>query len=804
MKLISIVCAVNIASSCMITSVGAVKVVGDGSLLVTKKIDELNKNCAEWLKKLDKIKLKSDGLKQNLDKIKVKSDGLKQNFDEISRKQQTNSRLNLVVADIQRCINIIKGLDDVSLDAQAANDLDTQRYSKELSHQFDVLYYLISCCKFDEKSEHEKSGHIIFTEPEEIESKEYAELSEEETAELKKTLKSGDPLKVLLRYIWQARDKLNEMKNKINMSRKDVDNNVSKKDERSNEKNKDGDNKEIFGEIDKLCDSKNGTLEGKTSKIVDIIKNKFPKNKPAGLRAAFVFDVIKKYKDKGIDRKEIIKQLVAPVVREEMESNLKRCCEQISPFISDALKAMYQEEGIDDFVSMAIESDADSWHKFYDIVFYGNGSKFGFYSKLNFERNYWHHIYNLTKDNFILPIIIDVVQLNSLAQRLEELKDIGFNADTIKLPNKMFDIVFNEHDRQLGMYKCLSGKNYSKDLNEKGGYIGEHPLLSDFNNAFAELIDNLLVGSGEETYSDIQEKSKKTIDKIKGIINKVDDKYAGLGKKLNVHPFSSEDLEKKFLREKKRFYTKIRLYDGWMSKNRLGQFEYFLSPKKFCITCLSDLIKQYEKNEKTNEDFVEALKRMSEIFDRHRKLRVNHHAAYSVYRAKLDKYQRALADEYEIPYVEDFMGYLPEDSLVANALVASVENDFSEAIYEFDLQKLQEKLHRTLDNFSLDLRNFYEFPSIAGGEITFNWMLGNNEKYHDKFGKKWDDLFNDFSEQLKNVRNYYKENRTKLDPEQADNSDVKQGLINLLEVLDDFDKKFDSLDNEYQDQENNK
>ena len=84
----------------------------------------------------------------------------------------------------------------------------------------------------------------------------------------------------------------------------------------------------------------------------------------------------------------------------------------------------------------------------------------------------------------------------------------------------MFDIVFNEHNRKVGMYKCLSGKNYSKDLNEKGEYIGKHPLLSDLNNAFAELIDNLLVGSGEETYLDIQEKSKKTIDKIKGIINK--------------------------------------------------------------------------------------------------------------------------------------------------------------------------------------------------------------------------------------------------------------------------------------------
>ena len=56
-------------------------------------------------------------------------------------------------------------------------------------------------------------------------------------------------------------------------------------------------------------------------------KKAFPKADYGRKRAVAVFDILDKYKDKKMNREEIIKQLFEPVVREEMELGCKRCFE---------------------------------------------------------------------------------------------------------------------------------------------------------------------------------------------------------------------------------------------------------------------------------------------------------------------------------------------------------------------------------------------------------------------------------------------------------------------------------------------
>ena len=58
-----------------------------------------------------------------------------------------------------------------------------------------------------------------------------------------------------------------------------------------------------------------------------MIKKAFPKEDYGRKRAVAVFDILNKYKDKKMNREEIIKQLFEPVVREEMELGCKRCFE---------------------------------------------------------------------------------------------------------------------------------------------------------------------------------------------------------------------------------------------------------------------------------------------------------------------------------------------------------------------------------------------------------------------------------------------------------------------------------------------
>ncbi len=760
MKFISILSAVSIASSCVAPSVGAIKITEGVSAGATQKAEKINSNCAAWSKKLKKIKEKAEQLEKGSKEGKV-----------------FKSALISVKNDIDSCMKIIETLKGVSL--KKADDKEFLQCEIDdnlnyISSKLRVLNYLIGHCELDKQGE-----YIKFIEPKGIGLEEYDELPQEEMNELKTKVendKNGKRVKTSLSvYTMNVRDKLNDMKNTIMNAIENNAHDVAKKEESSNVNNKDN-NKELFDKIDKLYDDKNDGSNGNTEQVIEIIKKRFPEKEQARLRAMVAFDVIKRYKEKNleaINREKIIKELVEPVVREEMESNFNRCLENTSNVIAKKLNEINLKELIDSSIKFAAESDkVESLHDFCFAAFYGDDQHDGFYDILNREKKYWYGKYSQSGDCVVSPVIIDIVELNSLVLRLEELEHVGINAGNIRKISNTFDKIFNGNENSAGMYQILAGKKYNNEFDALT-YTESHQYLHEMREGFTELVNGLLV---DEKATNIQEKLKKAIENIKVSVKKVDDEYANQGKKGEIYD------NENFCNIRSEFYNKMVDFDKWKKDNNLENLSDLDSWADFIMRNFKDNISKFKSSGLIQNNFIESFKRNNIKFNKYID-QVQKWTNYHKFRAEVERFfdnMEPYDDEIRIKWRNLFR----KDSIFSMA-VNNVLKYYNTVWNNPSAENISE-MNKRVNRYITDMNN------IRNHNFIFEYEKKVKE-FTDKFYFEEDEKGNIFSyhlgakecwDSVEKFRKYYEENRYDLGEEQINHlSSLCEEFDHLLKLI---------------------
>lgn len=756
-KMIATVCVAAMATSCVIPHVGAVKIVGGASRAAGKRICELNKDIDEYFDKLNKIK-------ESIKRLKLKVKG---------ENERVKLCLNTVLREIDTSISSIKTLDNVLLGDLIFN-IDMQNDLNNLSRRLRVLGYLVRHCQWNSKGntlEIMKSNGIGL--------EENAELLPDEIDKVDKEVEESSVGNVLLQYAVKTKDGLNTLKNKLTRVADNGDNKTTNRKEKSNLNGESSKNKEIFDMMDKLYSNRNEKSEEKTVKTIDILKKTFPKE-DARLRAMMAFDVINKYKEQGIQREAIIKELVEPVVREEMEQSFKRCRENVSSIISKKIDDICKERLINHSISLAVESNANSLYEFCYVAFYGNGERLGFYNWLDRIKIYFYNKYQTSRDSIVLPVIVDIVELNSLALRLEELEHIGCNADNIRKTSKIFDKIFNDRVDgngnivSEGMYSYLAGQSYKSHIDRNQKYFGQYQLLHEMNCDFMDFVNSLLIDNDNETFSDIKEKTHKSVEKFKDKVKQVDDKYSKLGIEFDIPGFTPES-KKTIYNMQLDFYKKMIDYEKWKTDNNLDNL-YDLNNS--AIVVMANFRKNKYKaqyNKLTSEEFIKSLEESQSHFNEQIK-KVQQWQSYHKYRSELHRFLYNI--EYYYPEIRmAWTNMFCEDSIFVS-IMSDAEDHYSNFVQDSSSQnisKMEEISHRAItdmrnirqnrfileheqrvkrleDNFESDIEEDEEFRCAIAGRA-----LAKKDEFRKYYEENRYDLSEEKINHLKNLADEFKE-----------------------------------------------
>lgn len=563
---IVILCILAVVMTIVGDSAAAIKEEKGISQDASKKIGELNENISNYCDQLTIIK-------DEIKKLKIKVEG---------KSQRIECFLNNTIKEADNSMHVIDMLNDVSLNDSVIN-MDIQDDLKDISKNICVLKYLLKHCKFNQES---NSLEFMESNEREIEV-ECCKLLSNKFDKINRDLENVSIENFLLQSAFKIRDGLNIIKNKIIIW---VENQKALNKNKTNDT--DAKNKKLFNKIDELYSNKKENVESKTVEIIDIIKKTFSKSEEARLRAMIAFDIINKYKNQGINREEIIKQLVEPVVKEEMELSLKRCCAEGGLLLSKKLYAANVEDSINLSIKLATNTEANSLYDFSFVAFYGTDVEYGFYDILNNDKKYWYNKYDQSKDCILCPIIIDIVELNSLLLRLEELEHVGIDADNVRKISKVFDKIFNDSDDaslySAGMYHHLTTKRYGeKDCDEayKKLGIGDDALLNELMDAFSGFVNEMSFNSGDESKVDIEGKLHGHIGRIKVVVNKIDEKYSKLAED---NPEFANFVQKNEFKK-----SRIDVYEHLLN---LDLYKFAMNWDNLVFTVGTDLMYNFRKN----------------------------------------------------------------------------------------------------------------------------------------------------------------------------------------------------------------
>lgn len=735
-RVISTFLAAAITISFVGPSVGAIKTKEGVTQAASKKISELNDNFAKCYDKLKKIK---NEINQANLKIKGKN-------------QRAELILNNVIQEIENSIGFIHMIDCISLDDSVIN-IEIQNDLKDLSSDFRILEYFLGHCKLNHES-----NNLEYIEPNEIKQEQSDEILPSENSKLNKDLEDCGVMNVLLKYVFKVRDGLNNIKNKIKRVADNYDNNVTIKNENSSENDKDVKNKEFFNDIDKLYINANDSVEEKTAKIIDIIKEAFPQTDGGRERAMFAFDIINKYKDKGINREEIIKKLVEPIVREEMEHSFKRCCEEGGPLLSKKLYAANIKNSIDLSIKLAINTDAKSLYDFCYTAFYGTDVEYGFYDILNNDKKYWYDKYDRSKDCILCPVIIDIVELNSLVLRLKELEHVGINADNIRKISKVFDKIFNDADDEpfyhIGMYRHLTTKTYGEkecDEEYKELSVGDDTLLNELMDTFSGFVKDMSFNSNGESKADIEKNLHKHIDKIQSVIKRVDEKHSKLAEENPE--FANLDQKNEFRK------SRIDAYEHLLD---LDLYKFAMSWDNLVFTIETNLMYNFRDNKIAFKENKLTIDEFVKRFEQDKRECID-----DILYIKRFKDRFRYLNEFAV-FVE-YIGY--EIALLSpqNSIIRSIVGYDHNCIMEYKDNATDQDLiemKKTVDKSITDMKNIRANNFILQHEINYACFVNNYVK------NPWDiDIYSGYNGPVtlaNEFKKYYEENRYDLSGEKIE------------------------------------
>ena len=738
---IVVLCILAVVMTSVGGSVGAIKEEKGISQEASKKIGELNENIANYRDQLTIIK-------DEIKKLKIKVDG---------KNKRAECFLNNAIKEVDRSICVIDMLNDVSLNDLVIN-MDVQDDLKDISSNVCVLDYLLRHCEFNQER-----NTLEFMEPKEIRAEvECCKLLSNEIDKINMDLGNGSFEKVLLQRVFKIRDVLNIIKNKIIVL-------VESQKSSGKTDNIDANNKDLFNKIDELYSNKKECVESKTVEIIDIIKKIFPKD-DARLRAMIAFDIINKYKNQGINREEIIKQLVEPVVKEEMELSLKRCCEEGGLLFSKKLYAANINDSIDLSIKLATNTEAKSLYDFCYTAFYGTDVEYGFYDILNSEKRYWYDKYDRGKDCILCPVIMDIVELNSLLLRLEELEHVGIDADNVRKISKVFDRIFNDSDDEsfyrTGMYRHLTTKGYNEkecDEEYKELGIGDDALLNELMDVFSGFVNDMSFNSNDESKMDTERKLHEHIDKIKVVVKKIDERYSKL---------AEDNPEFANIAQKNEFKkSRIDVYEYLLN---LDLYKFAMNWDNLVFTIGSNLMYNFRSNKIAFKENKLAIDEFVTRFERDKRECIDNVLYIKKFKDRF-RYLNELSGFFK------YIGYEMVPILPDSGIVKSIIYDDHNAVMKYndnatdqDLAEMKEIADRSIT----DMRNIKENRFIWEHEKKYAIFV-------DRFAQpSWDNyIYNGEGDPIKmekEFKQYYEENRYDLSKDKIEH--LKK-LANEIDVL---------------------
>ena len=728
--MVSVLCVVGMTLSLVSNSAMAIKGKQNVSPAAIKKISELNEVFAKHFEKLKQFKSKIKQLNKTYN-------------------PRSEYFLNCSAKEIDKSIGIIEMLDCIVIDdsivkAELQDDLNV------LLGKIRVLGHILKRCRLNEERK-----DIEFIDAKEVKQQGQDELLPDEISKLNKDVENSSVMNVLLQVTMQVRDELNNIKNKINIVADSNDQQVNNGVNESDVNDKNNGIKELFISIDKLYTNADEKAEDKTSQIIDIIKKSFPKEGSDRTRAMVAFDVLNKYKDRKINREEIIKQLVEPVVRKEIEIGCNRCFNEGGPLLKKTLEAVQIKKVIDSSIKLAINSKANSLYEFCCVAFYGTDVDNGLYDLFNDTKIYWYDQFDRSKDFILCPVIIDIVELNSLVYRLEELEHVGIDANNVRKISKAFDKIINDayygNFQIKGMYRLLTNKGYGEkecDEEYKKLCVDDDILLNELVDNFYNFINDIPFNSSKV---DIERKTHECIEKMKSIIQKIDEKYSKT---------SEENPEFSAISQKEEFNKKrMELYE------QLFNFELFKSVmnwNRITFDLETDIMDNFRKNKVEFKENKITIDEFIKSFDRDKeKCRKD---ILHVDRFK-DRYRY-------LNELASFLDYIDGEPLLLlknNGIISSIINDDYQKMVKSGPDATDQEIiemKEIADRDIVDMRNIKTNPFILEHQIKYAQFI-------DRFAQSsWDSyVYSGQGDPIKlanEFKKYYEENRYNLSQEKIE------------------------------------
>ena len=744
-KMVSALCVAGMTLPFVGNSAMAIKGKQDVSPAAIKKISELNEVFAKHFEKLKQFKSKIKQLNKTYN-------------------PRSEYFLNYSAKEIDNSIGIIQMLDCIVIDDSIVK-VEIQDDLNVLLGKIRVLDHFLARCKLNSESK-----NIELIEAKEVKQQGQDELLPDEISKLNKDVENSSVMNVLLQTAIQVRDELNNIKNKINMVSGSNDQQVNNGVNESDVNDKNNGNKELFISIDKLYTNADEKAEDKTSQIIDIIKKSFPKEGSDRTRAMVAFDILNEYKDRKINRGEIIKQLVEPVVREEMEHGCKRCFEEGGFLLKKTLEAAQIKESIDLSIKLAINSEANSLYDFCCAAFYGTDVDSGLYDLLNDAKMYWYDQFDRSKDFILCPVIIDIVELNSLVYRLEELEHVGIDANNVRKISKAFDRIINDADYEnghyVGMYRHLTNKVYDEkecDEEYKELCVGDDILLNDLMDNFYSFINDMPFNSNLESKVDIARKAHDHIAKIKSAVQKIDEKYS---KTSEENPEFSKFSQKDEFKKKR-----MELYE------QLFNFElckFGMNWNRISFNLETDIMDHFRSNKIAFKENKLTIDEFIKLFDIDKEKCLNDILHVDRFKDRY-RYLNELAD---------FLEYIDGEPVLLlknNGIISSIIND--------DYQKMLKCGGDATDQDFIEMKEIADRDIVDMRNIKANsFILEYQIKYAtfvDRFAQSsWNSyIYSGQGDPIKlanEFKKYYEENRYDLNQEKIEHLEKLADEFNIL------------------------
>lgn len=524
-------CAVSISASCAVSSVGAVKTsVGKQEMKsFVQSIDHFN----------FKLDLFIEDISSLLDKISKLKDGV----DIVQYKQKLTSIYNYL-NDTKSKISKLRN-DDIIL--------DDENFVSNISKEFDDIISKFSDIKVQtlHLSEELKTG-----------------LGQEKNlVSLCNLCVTLDMMKTNVENMEAEIDK-----KKINIS--DSFSKVVNEKNNTESVNKPQVSEDLKAQIDAIYNNRDKDLDTVCSETIDLLKKyPFSDKKQRAIEAA---RVICTRQHTGKRHYEMMEQFIVPVLHEELTNIFNRCCKDGSEELVAKLK---KEVNLDDILK-DIVSSGSKFSNFDDMMYFVLFGPSGFYTNLESTKEHLYKMYMRTGNERWSPVILDILELQSLAVELENMGCCDLKIDRVALDriSKRFMRAFSYENRGSisGIYGYLVGKTHMEDMiAETGKYKGNHPVLNELFVSFQEVVDDMVTNNVD--LSDMERKKKISIDlnNLKTAIDSVYEKYARI---KNGEISSNLDEKTKTVLEdcRKQFVFKLKEYDNWRSeahKNNSGIYE---------------------------------------------------------------------------------------------------------------------------------------------------------------------------------------------------------------------------------------